>query len=147
MERDGVHNKMIKESHHAFRLLLLRQFNETVINQQIPSAWQESSITMIPKKVSSSSDPKDYRPISLTSILAKLAERLVLNRFETFLNDNNIKVKQQSGFRNFRQTRDNLLFLSQKIPESLIEIKLKFRIFLISQIHLTKFGLMGCFSN
>lgn len=123
MGSDGNHNRMIKESHHSFRLLLLSLFNQTVIKQQIPSSWKESRITMIPKKVNNSSDPKDYRPISITSNLAKLAERLVLNRMQIFLKEHHIIARQQSGFRSHRQTKDNLLFLTQKISESIIRKK------------------------
>jgi hypothetical protein len=120
---DGIHNRMLKETHHPFRLLLLNLVNRTVSEQQVPSAWKSASITMIPKKANNSSDPKDYRPISLTSNMAKLAERLILSRLQSFLKENNIIKNQQSGFRSHRQTRDNLLFLSQKVSESLIRKK------------------------
>ena len=72
---------------------------------------------MIPKKVSNSCNPKDYRPISLTSNLAKLAEKMISRKLKEFLTQNNIIIKQQSGFRNHRQTKDNLLFITQKILE------------------------------
>ena len=72
---------------------------------------------MIPKKKSNSSDPKDYRPISLTSNLAKLAEKMIAIKLKDFLKQQNIIIKQQSGFRSFRQTKDNLFFISQKIIE------------------------------
>ena len=72
---------------------------------------------MIPQKVSNSSNPKDYRPISLTSNLAKLAEKMMSFKLRKFLKENNIIIKQQSGFRNHRQTKDNLLFITQKILE------------------------------
>ncbi len=72
---------------------------------------------MIPKKKSNSSDPKDYRPISLTSNLAKMAEKLMAIKLKEFLKENNIIIKQQSGFRSHRQTKDNICFITQKITE------------------------------
>jgi hypothetical protein len=67
---------------------------------------------MIPKKNFNSSNPKDYRPISLTSFLAKLAERLMLLKIKEFLDKKGIIIKQQSGFRQKRQTKDNLFHLT-----------------------------------
>ena len=62
---------------------------------------------------------KIYRPISLTSCLGKLIERLVKNRLNFFMELWNIIVKQQSGFQNNKGTADNLIFFTQKISESL----------------------------
>ena len=40
------------------------------------------------------------------------------NRLYKFLCDNNILIEEQSGFRRYRRTADNLFFLTQKIAES-----------------------------
>ena len=69
---------------------------------------------MIPKKNNSSNNIKDYLPISLTSCLAKLGERLMLIKIKEFLNKNNIIIKEQSGFRAKRQTKDNIFFFNAK---------------------------------
>jgi hypothetical protein len=81
--------------------------------------WKNSAINMIPKKNKNSSNPKEYRPISLTSCIAKLAERPILLKMKEFMDKNNIIFKQQSGFRKQRQTRDNLFHLIQKATETL----------------------------
>jgi hypothetical protein len=73
---------------------------------------------MIPKKSANSPNPKDYRPISLTSCLGKLCERMILDKLTDFLDANKLIVKQQSGFRKHRQTKDNIFYLIQKISES-----------------------------
>jgi hypothetical protein len=54
----------------------------------------------------------------MTSCIAKLCEKMILNRINKFLKDNKIIIVQQSGFRKHRQTKDNILFLLQKIQES-----------------------------
>jgi hypothetical protein len=73
---------------------------------------------MMQKKVANSNDPKDYRPISLTSNIAKIAEKMIAFKLKDFLKNNNIIIKQQSGFRNNRQTKDNICFMTQKIKEN-----------------------------
>jgi hypothetical protein len=88
-------------------------------NKKIPQEWKNSIFNMIPKKNKNSSNPKEYRPISLTSCVAKLAERLVLSKTKEFMGKNNIIIKKQSGFRNKRQTRDNLFYLTPKATESI----------------------------
>ncbi len=73
---------------------------------------------MIPKG-HNSSDPEKFRPISLTSCLGKLIERLVKSRMYKFCEDSGIIVPQQSGFRNNRGAADNLVFFTQKISETI----------------------------
>lgn len=89
------------------------------IKEGIPLAWKSADIIMIPKKSLRSHDPNDYRPISLTSCLGKLAERLIKQRLYKELEDKNVLVRQQSGFRDKRGTSDNLIFFTQKVSESL----------------------------
>jgi hypothetical protein len=74
---------------------------------------------MIPKKESNSTNPAEYRPISLQSFIGKLAERIIKNRLYGFLESDTLLSHAQSGFRNSRITGDNLLFMTQKIQKSL----------------------------
>ena len=115
---DMVHNTMLKNTSLEFRKIILKLINQSISQSKIPQEWKQSTITMLPKKQSNSSNPKDYRPISLTSCIGKLAERLILIKIKCFMDSNNIIIKQQSGFRKKRQTRDNILFLTQKALES-----------------------------
>jgi hypothetical protein len=48
-----------------------------------------------------------------------VAERLMMIKIKEFLVKNKIIIKQQSGFRQKRQTKDNIFFLTQKAIESL----------------------------
>ena len=50
------------------------------------------------EKQNSSNNIKVYRPISLTSCLAKLGERLMLTKFKEFLNKNNIIIVLLNSF-------------------------------------------------
>ena len=43
----------------------------------------------------------------------------MLNRLNSFLKEKNIIIKEQSGFRQHRNTKDNLIFLIQKAQEAL----------------------------
>lgn len=126
---DGVSNLLLKKLPLNFRLNLLHLFNQTIIQSKIPEPWKVSIITMIPKKQVNSKNPKDYRPISLTSCLAKLCERIIANRIKKILKQKKIIIKQQSGFRHQRQTKDNIFQIIQKTNESFIRKKKVLSIF------------------
>jgi hypothetical protein len=101
-----------------FKILILSLFNRSLTLKKIPDKWKYSMIQMIPKKTGSPSNINNYRPISMTSSIAKLFERILSTRIKAHLKSNNILVRNQSGFRNHRQTKDNLLYLTQKTTES-----------------------------
>jgi hypothetical protein len=85
----------------------------------LPDSWKVAVITMIPKKISGSSNPDDYRGISLLSCVGKLAERVVRNRLYRLMESKKLIINKQSGFRNNRITGDNMVFMTQKIQERL----------------------------
>jgi len=116
---DGIHNMMLKNCPPCFRELLLKLINQSIGTKLLSDEWKIACVTMIPKKDGYSKDPTCYRPISLTSCLGKLVERMVANRLVSFLEENNLLIKEQSGFRRHRGTNDNLLFLTQKVSECL----------------------------
>ena len=50
-----------------------------------PACWRQTNVTPIPKGPPSSSTVANYRPISITSVLSKLFERLVSVRLGRFM--------------------------------------------------------------
>ena len=61
--------------------------------------------------------PASFRPISLTSCVSKLFERIILSRLLFLLESNSILSLRQAGFRSRRSTLNQILFLSQSILE------------------------------
>ena len=54
-------------------------------------------------------EPGNYRPISLTSIICKLMETIIRSKIENYLYGNNILGDSQHGFRKGRSCLTNLL--------------------------------------
>ena len=68
--------------------------------------------------------PASFRPISLTSCVSKLFERIILSRLLFFLESNSILSPRQAGFHPGRSTLDQILFLSQSILDGFNEPRL-----------------------
>uniref|UniRef100_A0A914NT93 Uncharacterized protein n=1 Tax=Meloidogyne incognita TaxID=6306 RepID=A0A914NT93_MELIC len=62
-------------------------FRCIIDNGQIPHTWKSSLIIPLYKK-GEKSDPKNYRPISLTCTLCRILERIIAQQLTKFLEDN-----------------------------------------------------------
>ena len=113
----GISNKMLKNLGHEVKDHIIKLFNRCLESEQVPQIWKHSVISMILKNGQNNGLVGSYRPISMTPCLARLFERLVLQRLEVFLKLNNIIINNQSGFRKNRQTKDNLLYTIQNAQE------------------------------
>jgi hypothetical protein len=97
---DKIHNKMLQNTCQEFRKIILNLINETVKQAKIPKEWKNSVISMIPKKNKNSSNPIEYRPISMTSCIAKLAERLILSKMREFMDKKTSLLNNSQDFVN-----------------------------------------------
>ena len=66
-------------------------------------------------KKGSSTEPKNYRPISLLPLISKLIEKVIHDQTQEFLVENKILYKYQSGFRGNHSTDSCLSYLNDKI--------------------------------
>ena len=66
-------------------------------------------------KKSTKTDPKNFRPISLPSIVSKIFEKVIYDQTMEYITDNNILFKYQSGFRKNHSTDTSLSYLTDKI--------------------------------
>ena len=114
---------MIKHLPENFLKQILIMFNKSFNEISLCSKWKISKITMINKKDSNKQDPNNYRPISVSSCLGKILERIMNNRLYKICEENGLLTYQQSGFRKSRGVKDNLTFLTQKIAETFIRKK------------------------
>ena len=63
----------------------------------LPVAWRVANVTPIFKK-GSRLDPANYRPVSLTSVVCKVAEKCFCVQCSNFLNSNSLLSPHQHGF-------------------------------------------------
>ena len=102
---DGILPCLLKISKDVIALSLAILFNTSLSSGQFPSLFKIANITPILKSTQGPRDcPSNYRPVSLTSILAKLLEGLVFSRIHLFFNDRCPFHVDQFGFRKHRST-------------------------------------------
>jgi molybdopterin converting factor small subunit len=126
---DKISNILLKNITNKFKKVLLNLYQTTVRKLVIPNRWKKVIVRMIPKKADGKKDPRNYRPISLTSCLAQLGERFILLEINKHLVENKIIIKQQSGFRSFRQKKDNILCICQRNMEAINKKQMNCTIF------------------
>ena len=85
----------------------------------VPQGWRTASVVPLLKPGKDSKQNDSYRPISLTSVLSKLTEKIVQRRVLLFMEENNIHLSShQSGFRSHRCTLDQLQIMFNFINRS-----------------------------
>ena len=112
---DEVHYEVLKQLPYECLYTLLKVYNCLWFSSNFPESWRTAVIIPIPKPGKDASNPNNYRPISLTSCLCKLFERMINKRLIWFLESKGILSKQQSGFRKHRSTIDHLVKLENDI--------------------------------
>ena len=78
-----------------------------------PEDLKQSRLTLILKD-GYKSECGNYRLISVISIIAKVLEMLISDQLALYLNDSNIIVKQQSGFRKWHSIETTLLHMTDQ---------------------------------
>ena len=94
---------------------MLDFYNKIWTESEIPDDWHHAIILPLLKPNKSASSPESYRPISLTSTICKIMEKLITNRLQWFVEKNNLLSKNQSGFRKNKNTIDQILRLQDNI--------------------------------
>ena len=93
-------------------------FNLSWTHRSMPAAWKEALVKFLRKHGKTDYySPSSYRPISLTSTLCKIMERIILTRLEAFVEQNGLLDVEQEGFRRFYCTTYAKLKLVQDIKE------------------------------
>lgn len=98
------------------KMILKKSFD----NSDIPEIWKEAFITPIFKNKGDKSDPSQYRPISLTSQIVKLLERIIRIYLIQYLEVNNAFPNSQHGFRPGRSTVSQLVEQYDNILNALV---------------------------
>lgn len=99
---------VLKNCSTSFVPNLTQIFRTSLDTGILPRQWKESIIIPLHKK-GDKSDPNNYRPISLTSTICRVLERIILYNITAFLNSKNFFSNSQFGFLKKRSTVTQLI--------------------------------------
>ena len=103
-------------------------FQQSFYEGIFPQCWKHAIITQLYKGKGDCSDPSSYRPISISSCLGKILEKVVAKQLIYYLNFQGKLHFGQHGFTEGRSTLSNLLQFDKYIADCL-NLKHSFDIF------------------
>ena len=86
----------------VFNIKLLREYPDLIAESL--TEWKSARVTPLYKNSGKRNDPTNYRPISVTPVVAKVFERVVYDQLYHYLTENRILSRYQSGFRSLHST-------------------------------------------
>jgi len=105
---DGIPNVLLKKLPHSICNPLCYIFDSSFKSHCLPSQWLQAVVTPVFKK-GTTSDPANYRPISLTCTCCRVMERIINTHLIDYLLCNKLISKHQHGFLVKHSTCTNLL--------------------------------------
>ena len=111
---DNISGRMIELCEDSIALPLSIIFNNIINTGIFPAIWKSANVTPVHKKESKQM-VRNYRPISLLPLFAKIFERILFSNMYNHLISNNLITKNQSS----DSVTNQLIFLVDKIHSSL----------------------------
>ena len=105
---DCIHPRIVKEVMLTIAAPLTLLYNMSLTTGVVPARWKQGVVTPI-HKGEDRHQAKNYRPITITSILCRTMERILKKKVMEHVIDNNILVDEQHGFVGKRSCLTNLL--------------------------------------
>lgn len=105
---DGLGSTFIKEIEEAVTDPLTVLFSKSMEDGVVPIDWKRANITPVYKK-GAKHDPGNYRPVSLTSQVGKIMERVIKRELVEYLEGRGLLRESQHGFRGGKSCLSNLL--------------------------------------
>ena len=116
MGMDQLSPWLLRECSGALVCPLALVFNKSFRQRRLPRSWKSSLVVPIFKS-GQRSDPLNYRPVSLTSVVCKVMEKVIVRRLYEYLEENLILNDNQFGFRQGRSTSEQLLLTYSEVSK------------------------------
>ena len=114
---DNISGRMIELCGDNITLPLGIIFKNIINTGIFPNLWKSANVTPVHKK-DSKQVVKNYRPISLLPLFAKIFERILFSKMYNHFISNNLITKNQSGFRPNDSVTNQLICLVDSIHSS-----------------------------
>jgi hypothetical protein len=114
---DDIQGKLLVETVDTISNSLCMIFQKSLQDSVVPLDWRRANVTPIFKK-GAKYLPENYRPISLTSQVCKILERIICDCIIVHLNKFNLIRDTQHGFRKGKSCLTNLLSFMHYVNRS-----------------------------
>ena len=94
---DELPARVLKETAEQIAPIITHIFQQSYNTGKLPNDWLQALVTPIHKK-SLKSDPANYRPISLTCIICKVMEHIIVSNIWKHLHKHDVILHFQHGF-------------------------------------------------
>jgi len=108
MGPEGMHPKVLREPADVIAEPLSTIFERSWRTAEVPEDWRKASVTPVFKK-GKKEDPGSYRTASLTSILGKVMEQLILDVISKQVQEKRVISSRQHGFTKGKSCLTNLI--------------------------------------
>ena len=115
---DGFPSCLLKSCKSSLSYPIYCIWKESFSTGLIPSAYKSQMIIPVFKK-GSKMQPKNYRPIALTSNIIKIFERVIRSQLVDYIECNNLITENQHGFRKGHSCMSELLAHYQEVVSNL----------------------------
>eukprot|EP00661_Eupelagonemidae_sp_cell13_P002460 gene2460-3762_t len=127
---DGVPYEFLCHMGPHGKTALLDLCNRSWTQADVPGAWRRATIIPLPKKGKKAENPASWRPVALTSCLAKICERMIQRRLMHFLEAKAERLPvKQAGYRRFRSTEEHVAALTAQIQQAKRDGKILLAVF------------------
>ena len=113
---DGIHPEILKPLAEVIAEPLAGLFNQSLEDGSLPAEWKLAQVVPI-HKGGDRGTTANYRPVSLTSIVLKVFERILRDKLVEHLTVNGLLSAAQHGFRKRKSCTTNLLCFLDEITE------------------------------
>ena len=115
---DKIKPAFIKSFGHNAKCALLALYNDSWNHAAVPQGWRNATIVPLLKAGKDPASIASYRPISLTSCLAKVLERMIASRLVYLIETRGLLSNNQCGGPKIRCCEDFIIRLTKAIDDA-----------------------------
>ena len=128
---DGIKAQILQNLEHKMLARLTHLYQMILQLQYTPISFREAEVKFIPKVGKTDyNNPKSFRPITLTNILFKAMEKIILNHIEYTIMKNNPIHKNQHAFRKGSSCDTALSDMTDNIEKAILQNNYALAVFL-----------------
>jgi hypothetical protein len=115
---EGIHPRILKECLSLLSAGIQKLYRKSLDAGTVPEDWRTGHVTPIFKK-GAGTQVGNYRPVSLTSVVCKVMEKIIRKAILDHLTNKGILSEYQHGFGNGRSFSTQLLHVVDRVSEIL----------------------------